>query len=284
MRFSKLISVCVVLIIIGILIVANLTLNLTSDNSPHNTDTSDIIVNQSQESIREHNTAERTTVEVKTTESKEAFVDDVKIGPTRSVSSVDNSVKVRTADNSASDNIFFGKSLQELNAFHEKQMQEIGQTTLNPSSVIQLPPSDDLHPNMTLQELDELHRQQEEEIISHFRDSDLLVLPASNDELLQISWKDLDLMHEEQEKSIESEDDFVQLPSVSRENEIPAITVGELDRTHADQEFDAQLMEYDDIEPIKLPPSSDGPYSITNWELIEFHNEQYQQIRQKLTK
>jgi hypothetical protein len=258
-------------------------LDLTSDNSAHNTNTSNIIVKQSQESIREHNTAEKTTVDVNTTASNEAFVDDVKIRPTRSISSGDNSVKVRTADNSASDNLLLGKSLQELNAFHEKQMQEIEQTALNPSSEIQLPPSDDLLPNMTLQELDEFQEQQEEEILSRFRDSDLVVLPASNDEFLQLSWMDLELMHQEQEKSIASEDDFVQLPSVLGENEIPATTVEELNRTHADQEFDAQLKEYDDIEPIKLPPSSDGPYSISNWELIEFHNEQYQQIRQKVT-
>jgi hypothetical protein len=283
MKFSKLTSACLALFIIGVLIVANLMLDLTSDNSAHNTNTSNIIVKQSQESIREHNTAEKTTVDVNTTASNEAFVDDVKIRPTRSISSGDNSVKVRTADNSASDNLLLGKSLQELNAFHEKQMQEIEQTALNPSSEIQLPPSDDLLPNMTLQELDEFQEQQEEEILSRFRDSDLVVLPASNDEFLQLSWMDLELMHQEQEKSIASEDDFVQLPSVLGENEIPATTVEELNRTHADQEFDAQLKEYDDIEPIKLPPSSDGPYSISNWELIEFHNEQYQQIRQKVT-
>ena len=166
MKFPKLISACVILFIIGVLIVANRMLNLTSDNSPHNTNTSNIIVKQSQESIREHNSAEKTTVEVKTTASNEAFVDEVKIGPTSSVPSDDNSVKVRSADNSASDNLLLGKSFQALNAFHEKQMQEIEQTALNPSSEIQLPPSDDLLPNMTLQELDEFQEQQEEEILN----------------------------------------------------------------------------------------------------------------------
>jgi len=194
---------------------------------------------------------------------------------------IDGSAQVDKRARFAPDKLLLGKSLQELDALHERQMREIQQEALDAKNEIRLPPSDDPQPSMTLEELDAFHQKQHLEIQSHLNESGQLVLPPSDDGDLHISVQELEAMHEEQAVHSQSDDDLVKLPPVSAENEAPVLTIDELTYMQEDQEFEAQISEVNDTEPIVLPPSADGPYAITNWDLIELHRKQDQVIRQR---
>jgi len=189
--------------------------------------------------------------------------------------------RVKIDGSAEADKLLLGKSLQELDALHKKQMKEIQQEALDPNSEISLPLSDDSHPSMTLQQLNAFHRQQQIEIQRHSKGFGQVVLPLSDDENLQISMQELEAMHKEQAVQSQSDDDLVKLPPVSAENEAPVLTIDELTYMNEDQEFEAQVSEVNDTEPIVLPPSADGLHSITNWDLTELHHKQDQLIRQR---
>jgi len=212
--------------------------------------------------------------------NEDSSFSDAKVSPKERIE-IDGSAEVDKRARLAPDKLIFGKSLQELDALHERQMREIKQEALDAKNEIELPPSDDPPPSMTLEELNALHREQHLEIQSHANESGQVVLPLSDDDNLHISTQELEAMHEEQAAESQSDDDLVELPPVSAENEAPVLTIDELNYMHEDQEFEAQISEVNDTEPIVLTPSADGPYAITNWDLIELHRKQDQLIRQK---
>jgi hypothetical protein len=222
----------------------------------------------------------RNTVSSSPVIEKDTSFTDAKFLPIEGVK-IDSSQRIDTKARSAPDQLLHGMSLQELDALHKKQMREIQQEALDSKSEIQLPPSDDPHPSMTLQELNALHREQHLEIQRHSKESGQVVLPPSDDEDLQITMQELEAMHKEQVIQSQSADDVVKLPPVSAENEAPVLTIDELTYLHEDQEFEAQIKEVNDTEPIVLPPSADGQHAITNWELMELHLKQDELIRQR---
>lgn len=194
---------------------------------------------------------------------------------------IDGSPRIDKKARSVPDPLLHGMSLQELDVFHKRQMVEIAQKVLDPRSAVELPPSDDPHPTMTLEELNAFHRQQQLEIQSQSREFEQVVFPPSDDGGLQITLQELEAMHKEQAIQSQAADEVVKLPSVMAENEVPALTIDELTYLQEDQQFEAQIREVNDTEPIVLPPSTDGQHSITNWELIELHLKQDQLIRQR---
>jgi hypothetical protein len=179
------------------------------------------------------------------------------------------------------DGLIHGMSRNELDAFHQRQTQNIEKELLNSETKVMLPPSDDRSPVMTLHELNALHRQQ---MASLTREPIELVYAAgdgtSEARHAVISQVDLDLIHKEQLHQSTSTNDWVKLPPVSSENEPRALTIGQLNKMISQQQLAAEFNEVDDTKLIALPLSADGPHTFTNWDLIELHEQQDQSIRQ----
>ena len=179
------------------------------------------------------------------------------------------------------DELIFGMSQSELDAFHKRQTLNIAKQLSNPETKVEFPLSNDKLPAMTLHELDALHKQQ----TMAFNKGPIEFVQPAGDGTSEarhafMSQEELDLMHKEQAiQSALSAKDMVELPLYT-ENGFPPLTVGQLDEMVSRQLFAAEFNEVDDIKPIVLPPSSDGPHTLTNWDLIELHSQQEKLIRE----
>jgi hypothetical protein len=194
----------------------------------------------------------------------------------------DGTEAVVTKRSATPDELIFGMSQSELDAFHKRQMLSISGTLSNPETKIKLPPSDDKLPAMTLHELDVLHKQQtmafEKRPIEFVQPSDG---GTSESKHAVMSLEELDLMHREQViQSKLSANDLVNLPQISAENELRPLTAGQLDEMISRQTLAAEFNEVDHTKPIVVPPSSDGPHTLTNWGLIELHSQQEKLIKE----
>ena len=180
------------------------------------------------------------------------------------------------------DELIFGMSQSELDAFHKRQTLNIAKQLSNPETKVEFPLSNDKLPAMTLHELDALHKQQtmafEKGPIEFVQPSDGGTNEAKH---AVMSLEELDLMHREQViQSKLSANDLVNLPQISAENELRPLTAGQLDEMISLQTLAAEFNEVDDKKPIIVPPSSDGPHTLTNWDLIELHSQQEKLIKE----
>lgn len=179
------------------------------------------------------------------------------------------------------DALIQGMSRNELDAFHKRQTQNIEKELLISETKVTLPPSNDRSPVMTLHELNALHRWQmaslaREPIELVYADGD----GASEARHVVINQAELDLIHKAQLHQSMTANDWVKLPPVSPENESQLLTLGELNKMISRQQLTAEFNEVDDTKPIVLPPSADGPHALTNWDLIELHEQLNQSLRQ----
>lgn len=173
------------------------------------------------------------------------------------------------------DELILGKSRSELDAFHKRQMLDISKQLSNPQTKVELPPSDDILPAMTLRDLNALHKQQ---TIASKSIRTVIFEPAGDGtneaKTAVMTLDELDRMHKEQSVQARSNNQMVELPAVSPENEFQPLTLDQLDKMNSRQQLAADYNQVDDTKPIVLPPSDDGSHTMTNWGLIELHAQQ----------
>jgi hypothetical protein len=177
----------------------------------------------------------------------------------------------------APDELIQGVSANELDVFHKKQAKIILKELSNPETTIELPPSGDSLVEMQLKELDAFHKQQ---AISLKSDSiefvQLFLNEATGGSQAGMSRNEIDLLHREQFKQSRADNERVSLPSFAVENKSRPLTMKELDVMIHREQLAAEFAEVDDKAPIVLPPSSDEPHALTNWDLIELHAKQHE--------
>jgi hypothetical protein len=187
-------------------------------------------------------------------------------------------VKKRSA---TPDELIFGMSQSELDAFHKRQALSVAKELTNSETKVKLPPSDDVLPAMTLHKLDAFHKQQTMSLEKGPIEFARPVGDGTNEANHAVmSQEELDRMHREQVVQSTLASDWVKLPPISLENEARPLTVGQLDEMISRQTLAAEFNEVDHTKPIVVPPSSDGPHTLTNWDLIELHSQQEKLIRE----
>ncbi len=176
-----------------------------------------------------------------------------------------------------SDEMIQGLSLDQLDDLHKKQSQNILKELSNPKNKVELPPSDDSSPGLSFFELNALHERQTVEIGSNLTGMELQLGDETSEgtqEVVDIN--EINMVHREQAAQINDDSKTVSLPSVEPENEFSPFTLHDLDERIHREQLTAEFAEVDDKAPIALPPSSDEPHPLTNWELIELHVKQEQ--------
>ena len=173
------------------------------------------------------------------------------------------------------DELILGMSRSELDAFHKRQTLNVEKQLSNPETKVELPPSDDILPPMTLGDLNALHKQQT--IASKSKHIEF-VQPdgdGTNEARAAVMTLDeVDRIHKEQSILARSDNQLVELPPVSPENEFQPLTLDQLGKMHSRQQLAADFNQVDDTKRIIFPPSDDGPHCLTNWGLIELHAQQ----------
>ncbi len=166
--------------------------------------------------------------------------------------------------------------LHELRALHAQQLSELATLWSNPLSLIELPPSDDLLASVTLDELNQLHAQQNMEARAGALDGGFLVLPDFDDGIAIVGLAELAELHRQQEWEYRNRDsaELFPVPDFGAGDEPVTVTTGWVSERARHESAAAQRFSADPGSLVVLPESSDPQHGITIGELNRLHRTQ----------
>lgn len=165
-------------------------------------------------------------------------------------------------------------SLAELDELHAAQTSDTLHAARNQMQEIRLPESDDSPSGMTLQELDQFHREQEAAIQRTAIEAQAVHLPAANGPSPSMTQHTLSQLHTEQAKQSFASNSVVKLPTSDQANDFGFLTATDLAERLEYQTRETAMKRTDLNLAVKLPPSADGPHALTHHDLDELHSRQ----------